>query len=387
MQKLKFKTIRGNVLVTKKGGRMNELKEKVKEEFKKFLSEKLVSRVKNYKVKGISESDTKAKLVEPLFEKLGWDLRGEEVIREYPIGLEVKPVDYLFKIDEEAQFLMEVRKVNVSLKDESGIMEQSKANSINWCVFTDGDKIEVYNSNWPGDVEEKKFFEVSMEELSREFPERFDKFFESVWLLSRESVKTQELEKEGEREYAKRVILRILKDEETVKFICGRARVKKVKVKVARNAFRELEIKETFPFPLRPPEELIPKEKEVAPKVVSVKEPPKTIAPTDQKDVMGEIVRHIHDSSVKEAFKTAVNAFKKFGRDVSEEPTKKIVVYKVKDKGFAKLHPYRDYFEISIFNLSLKKWLSFDVERETLDRLQDRIDKAKDSYKELRKKK
>ncbi len=358
---------------------MNEPKAKIKEELKKFLSEKLVSRVKNYKVKGISESDTKAKLVEPLFEKLGWDLRGEEVIREYPIGLEVKPVDYLFKIDEEAQFLMEVRKINVSLEDKSGIMEQSKANSINWCVFTDGNKIEVYNSDWAGDVKNKKFFEVSIEELSRDFPKRFDKFFECVWLLSREGVKTRELEKEGEREYAKRIILDILKDEETIKFVCGRSRVKKVKVKMGRNIFRELEIKEVFPFPLRPPEELVPKEKEVAPKGV------KTVAPTDQGDVMGEIIEHIHDSSVKEAFKTAINTFRKLGRDVNEEPTKKSVVYKVKNRGFAKLHPYRNYFEISIFNLSLRKWLSFDVERETLDRLQDRIDKAKDSYKELRK--
>ncbi|MCK4306971.1 hypothetical protein KAW50_01955 [candidate division WOR-3 bacterium] len=364
---------------------MNEPKAKIKEELKKFLSEKLVSRVKNYKVKGISESDTKAKLVEPLFEKLGWDLRGEEVIREYPIGLEVKPVDYLFKIDEEAQFLMEVRKINVSLEDKSGIMEQSKANSINWCVFTDGNKIEVYNSDWAGDVKNKKFFEVSLEKLSQEFSGRFDTFFESVWLLSRESMISRELEKEGEREYAKRVILEIFKDEETLKFIGGRARVKKVKVKIVRNVLRELEIKEAFPFPLRPPEELVPKEKEVASKIASAKESPKTVAPTDQEDVMGEIIEHIHDSSVKEAFKTAIDTFRKFGRDVSEEPTKKVVVYKVKNRGFAKLHPYRNYFEISIFNLALRKWLSFDVERETLNRLQDRIDKAKDSYKELRK--
>ncbi len=364
---------------------MNELKAKVKEELRKFLSEKLIGRMKNHKVKGISESDTKAKLIEPLFERLGWDLRGEEVIREHLVGSEIKPVDYLFRIEEEAQFLMEARKVDASVKDELGIIEHSKSNNINWCVFTDGNKISVYNPNWGGNITNKKFFEVSLEKLSQEFSGRFNKFFESIWLLSRESVKTRELEKEGEREYTKRVILKLLKDEETLKFIGGRARNKKIKITVARNVLRELEIKEAFPFPLRPPEELIQKEEKIIPKIVPAKEPVKTVVTTEKEDITKGIIEYIHTPSVKEAFETTINTLRKFGKDVKEEASKKIIVYKVKNRGFAKLHSYRDYFEISIFSLPIKKWLSFDIDTENLNRLQDRIDKAKDSYKELRK--
>jgi hypothetical protein len=224
-------------------------------------------------------------------------------------------------------------------------------------------------------------------------------------------MENKELEKEGAREYAKRVILELWRDERTIRFLCNEAKLKKVREEVIREVIKELELNELFPFPARVPEEIgipekeaiveekAPLEEEVAaPKeeIISREEevPKKEVPlekeilppPPEEKDIVEEFSKkYFQEDVIKEAFKKVIENVKKLGKNVVEEPRKKGIWYKVKDKVFIKLKPRKDYFEIEILNPATGGWLSYDVDKARLNRLKDRINKAKSVYKEISK--
>jgi predicted type IV restriction endonuclease len=361
--------------------------------------------IERYKGKGISKADTCAKLVEPLFENLGWDIRGEEVVRAYTIRANWKPVDYLFIVGDEPCLLIETTRLDdpLTMEDARQLTDYGSTLGVNWCVLTNGNEMKIYNSGWPEVVEKKLFFEIMIENFQKEE----DNFFQMIRLLSKEGMENKELEKEGAREYAKRVILELWGDERTIRFLCNEAKLKKVKEEDIREVIKELELNELFPFPARVPEEMgipekeviveekVPLEEEVAApkeKIISREEevpiekevfPP----PTEEKEIIEEFSeKYFQEDVIKEAFKKVVENVKKLGKNIVEEPRKKGIWYKVKDKVFIKLKPHKDYFEIEILNPATGGWLSYDVDKARLNRLKDRINKAKSVYKEMSKK-
>jgi hypothetical protein len=392
---------------------MNEQKEKIRKELEGFLP-KLVKRVKTYKGKGISQADTRAKLIEPLFERLGWDLRGEEVIRAYAIKADWEPVHYLLKVGDESRLLVETRKLDKSLdtKDAARVLEYGVAAGVNWCVLTNGRDIKIYNSKWPESAGKKLFVETSLGSLYKDLEQGFSDFFETIWLLSRESVKSNELQDEGDREHTKRVILEIWKEEKTVAFVAERAKRKKIGERTVRQCVKELEIRDLFPFPAKSPQELATEEEtakeseseravaevlseagaasSLSPKKASSASK-KTVLPPQEKSVLSTVeqaAEGVREAAVRKAFIAAAGKLKRLGRDVKEEPGKRSVVYKVRNKAFVKLNSHEDYFEIKMLNPSTGKWPSYSYEMrgKNLNRLKDRIDKAKEVYRSVRKK-
>ncbi|MBI4721620.1 MAG: hypothetical protein HY769_01210 [Candidatus Stahlbacteria bacterium] len=380
---------------------MSDLKETFHSELQVFLLE-LIRRIDTYRDKGISEADTKAKLIEPLFEKLRWDIRSDEVIRAYNIQSSLEPIDYLFKINDEPRLLIGAKKLGdpITIKDITQAIEYGNIVGIKWCIVTDGNEIRVYNSMWPESIENKLFFSLSITTLAEGFDEKFSNFFDTIRLLSRESVDNNELDKEGTREYSKRVVLEIWKEDMTTEFICDRAKFKKLKSNIVQQAIKELEVQQLFPFPIRLPEEALlqesqsPKEeiipdKALIPDKETIILPEQIVTllkiPAPDKIVSG-FITHIQETAIREAFKTTMTTFRKLGKDVVEEVQPKSIVYKLKGKVFLKLKPSKVDFQIEVLNPPTGKWLSFDIEKSNLNKLKDRINRVKNTYKQVRKK-
>jgi hypothetical protein len=160
----------------------------------------------------MSESNTISALVEPVLEILGWNLRDlDEVQREYPIriGNKVDRVDLALKINNRPVLFVEVKSLDIPLEDR--LAEQpikyAIAEGVSWCILTNGREWRLYNAFWRiKGIDKKMFFKISVDE--------FDTRFQELMLLSKESLKSGELEEEGELEYARRMALEWLKQEE-----------------------------------------------------------------------------------------------------------------------------------------------------------------------------
>jgi len=76
----------------------------------------LAEKAKRYRDRGIGEQNTKASLVEPLFEALGWDIRDlDEVQREFKATPRDKPVDYALKLLRKPRLFIEAKGLGETL--------------------------------------------------------------------------------------------------------------------------------------------------------------------------------------------------------------------------------------------------------------------------------
>lgn len=156
---------------------------------------------KDGKLKNYSEEDTKKDFILPLFETLGWNISNKnEVSSEDHIKGSGRP-DYNFKINEITQFYLEAKRFKVDLDDEKFAFQAinySWNKGITYAILTDFEGIKVFNAQRidKTDLIDKLVFEIS-----------YDKYisdFETLWLLSKESLKEKELdvfaEKYGKKE-------------------------------------------------------------------------------------------------------------------------------------------------------------------------------------------
>jgi len=112
----------------------------------------------------VGEANTKAALVEPMLETLGWDIRDlDEVQQEYRYKSQDNPVDYALFISGKARLFVEAKSLGRDLgqhKWKSQTVNYANTAGVEWCVLTDGNFWQVYKSNAPGDLEQKLFLET-----------------------------------------------------------------------------------------------------------------------------------------------------------------------------------------------------------------------------------
>jgi len=113
---------------------------------------------------GLTEDDTKASLIEPLLQALGWDVYDpQEVKRGYRHKSEDNPVDYALLLDRKPCLFLEAKVLGRDLGDRRWkVQAVNYANTagVEWCILTDGNFWQVYRSNAPGEVEKKLFLET-----------------------------------------------------------------------------------------------------------------------------------------------------------------------------------------------------------------------------------
>jgi len=124
----------------------------------------IAEKVRRYRDKAIGEQNTKASLIEPLLECLGWDIRDlDSVHREYRAKPRDKPVDYALKILRRPRLFIEAKGLGENLSDRkwvSQVLGYATVAGVEWSVLTDGNEYRIYNATAPVDAEEKLFRKV-----------------------------------------------------------------------------------------------------------------------------------------------------------------------------------------------------------------------------------
>ena len=144
-----------------------------------------------------NEAQTRNEFIEPMFEYLGWDMRNlrnkREVITEESVSS--GRVDLSFQLQGMPVFFLEAKAIRVNL-DEWKWAEQainySWNKSVSWAVLSDFEGVKIFNADLPPkNLASNLFLELKYDE----FEDRFD----DLWLLSKESFQSQELNLRAEK--------------------------------------------------------------------------------------------------------------------------------------------------------------------------------------------
>lgn len=127
---------------------------------------KIAQKIQRFKDRALGEQNTKASLIEPVLEVLGWDVRDpDEVHREYKPTSKDCPVDYALKIFRKPRLFVEAKGLGEALDDRKWItqvLSYAVVAGVEWCVLTDGDAYCFYNAVAALDAEEKLFCKIRL---------------------------------------------------------------------------------------------------------------------------------------------------------------------------------------------------------------------------------
>jgi hypothetical protein len=129
-------------------------------------------KIQRFQGRVLGEQDTKASLIEPILEALGWDIRDpDEVSREFKPTTQDKPVDYCLSLLRKPRLMVEAKPLNETLADRKWIgqiLGYATVAGVEWCILTDGNEYRFYNATVPLDADEKLFFQLKLSESSVE---------------------------------------------------------------------------------------------------------------------------------------------------------------------------------------------------------------------------
>ena len=159
-------------------------KEKAKERVRELVKE--FSEYSKDELNSMSEEDIKFKFIEPLFKALGWERK--DINKESRV-LKGR-ADYIFRIGNQESLVVEAKKTNVQLLEAQGRQAVSYAyhRKIKFSVLTNFKYIRVYHalSNIKN-IDKNLLFWLDFKD--------FEKEFDKLWILSRESFEKQEINK------------------------------------------------------------------------------------------------------------------------------------------------------------------------------------------------
>jgi len=170
----------------------------------------LAEKIRKWQDRRIGEQNTKAALIEPVLEGLGWDIRDwDEVHREFRSKARDKPVDYALKCLGTPRLFIEAKALGQDLGDRKWIAQvlgYATVAGVEWCVLTDGDEYRFYNAAAPVDAEEKLFRRMRISE-SKE-----DEAVGTLALLSRSNLDGNLLEGLWAAHFVDRRVKAVLRD-------------------------------------------------------------------------------------------------------------------------------------------------------------------------------
>lgn len=129
----------------------------------------VVAKVRKFQDRALGEQNTKASLIEPILEALGWDIRDpDEVHREFKPTPRDCPVDYALKLLRKPRLFVEAKGLGEALSDRKWIAQvlgYATVAGVEWCLLTDGNEYRFYNATAPVDAEEKLFCLIKLSEV------------------------------------------------------------------------------------------------------------------------------------------------------------------------------------------------------------------------------
>lgn len=139
-------------------------------------------------VRAFNEANTKQAFILPMFEALGWDIydTAEVALEETASN---GRVDFTFKINGVAKFYTEAKKLGADLNNPIFVKQAvtyAYSNSVTWAVLTNFTEIHLFNAQ-----KSQPFITLNYEDYINSF--------DKLWLISRESLTTNLLNKEAAR--------------------------------------------------------------------------------------------------------------------------------------------------------------------------------------------
>ena len=166
------------------------VKQKIQELVEKYETAKEAGRLRSY-----SEEETKKDFILPLFRALGWNIEEKKEVSAEEYIKSSGRVDYGFYLNSRSKFYLEAKPLSADLYNEkyaNQAIKYSWNKSVTWAILTDFENIKVFNAQ----VIDKALMDKQLFDISySEFLNRFD----DLWLLSRKSFETDELDKYAEK--------------------------------------------------------------------------------------------------------------------------------------------------------------------------------------------
>lgn len=216
------------------------------------------ARIQKAPAKGLNEQNTKATLIEPVLDALGWDTRDvEEVAREFRLRSSDKPVDYGLLQLRGPRLFVEAKALGENLDDHrwaNQIMGYASVAGVAWIVLTNGDEYRIYNSHAAVPIDQKMFRSVKISD------ERSD-CVETLGLLGRDQLEEKRLDVLWRAHFVDRQVRAAIEhlfapDRESVVVKYVRARAKDLSEEEVCASLRRCKLTLDFPVPL---EDLIEK--------------------------------------------------------------------------------------------------------------------------------
>jgi len=154
--------------------------------------QKLSEIIKNYPDLAIyhNEANTKKRLIEPLLEILGWDLRSNEAFLEYPLstGTSTVHVDYALLIENKPILFFEAKAYSEPLLDKYSkqIITYGRIEGVKWVALSNGKEMQVFNTEKGKSKDECLVLEIDLKIAAENN--------ESLSLFTRESILSGEIE-------------------------------------------------------------------------------------------------------------------------------------------------------------------------------------------------
>lgn len=127
-----------------------------------------MARIRKFQERNLGEQNTKASLIEPILEALGWDIRDpDEVHREFKPTSRDGPVAYALLLFRKPRLFAEAKGLGENLVDRkwiSQVLLYATVAGVEWCVLTDGDEYSFYKPTAAVDAEKKLFCRIKLSE-------------------------------------------------------------------------------------------------------------------------------------------------------------------------------------------------------------------------------
>lgn len=126
----------------------------------------VVTRISRYRGSAFNEQDTKAALIKPILEALGWDTSDPEQVRhEFKTNPRDNPVDYALLHMRQPRLIVEAKGLGESLDDQRWVGQMLGYSAVGgalWCVLTNGDDYRIYNATAPVAAADKLLCKVRL---------------------------------------------------------------------------------------------------------------------------------------------------------------------------------------------------------------------------------
>lgn len=154
----------------------------------------LADRVKDYVERNtkLNESSTKAALIDPLLQWLGWRTTDpEEVRREWRHNAKAEPVDYALIVDGKMSLLIEAKSIHDPMRSDKG-WRQMAANGLaagfKWCARMNGRQIVVVNLHGEGTMDRKVFWRLDLATIGQPGETSLEQAAKDLTLISKQSL-------------------------------------------------------------------------------------------------------------------------------------------------------------------------------------------------------